>query len=90
MPRFYFPADYGGFTVDDDGEVFSTTAEAEAHAKIVVTELAPNNSKSVTVFLVSEEGSQLASFAFGCPSEVGNDTLCGVSVCANRRRPDNG
>jgi hypothetical protein len=36
MPRFYFPADYGGFTVDDDGEVFSTTAEAEAHAKIVV------------------------------------------------------
>ena len=36
IPRFYFPADYGGFTVDDDGEVFSTTAETEAHEKIVV------------------------------------------------------
>ena len=90
MPRFYFPADYGGFIVYDDGEVFSTTAEAEAHAKIVVTELAPNNSKSVMVFLAGEEGSRLASVASGCPSEVGNDTLCGVSVCAYRQRPGTG
>jgi len=66
MARFYFPAEYDGFTYEDDhGEDFSTVAEAEAHAKAVAAELGRNNPKSVTVFLVTEDGAKLASIPSG-------------------------
>jgi hypothetical protein len=57
MPRFYFPVDYDGFRHEDaTGEVFSTPAEAGLYAETVAVELSRNNSKSVTVFVVAEDG----------------------------------
>jgi hypothetical protein len=61
MTRFFFQADYLGATVPDDiGEMFPTLRDAEAHAAIVAGELS-RNSASVTVFVLSEDGTVLAS-----------------------------
>jgi hypothetical protein len=66
MARFYFPAEYDGATyVDDHGEDFPTIADAVAHAKVVAAELGRNNPKAVTVFLVTEDGAQIASVPAG-------------------------
>jgi hypothetical protein len=66
MARFYFPAEYDGFTYgDDQGEDFPTVAAAVAHAKVVAAELGRNNTKAVTVFLVTDDGAQTASVPAG-------------------------
>jgi hypothetical protein len=66
MTRFYFPAEYGGLAcADDHGEDFCTVAEAVAHAQAVAAELSRNNPKSVTIFLMTDDGSQLASIPAG-------------------------
>jgi hypothetical protein len=65
MARFYFPAEYDGFTYrDDHGEDFPTVADAIAHANVVAAELGRNNPKAVTVFLV-KDGAQIASVPAG-------------------------
>jgi hypothetical protein len=62
VARFYFPAEYDGVTYGDDhGEDFPTVADAMAHAKVVAAELGRNNPKAVTVFLLTDEGEQIAS-----------------------------
>jgi kynureninase len=64
MARYFFRADYGGISVDDDvGEEFSTLQDAEAHAAIVANELVRNSSQAVTVSVFSEDGILLAKAA---------------------------
>ena len=64
MARYYFQANYHGVTiVDDIGEDFPTLQQAEAHAAIVAKELGRNDPQPVTVFVLSQEGIQLASTA---------------------------
>jgi hypothetical protein len=64
MTRYYFQADYRGVTVIDEmGEEFPTLRQAEAHAAIVAKELGRNDPQPVTVFVLSQEGIQLASTA---------------------------
>ena len=66
MTHFFFQADYLGATVPDDiGEMFPTLRDAEAHAAIVAGELSRNNASAVTVFVLSEDGTVLASTAAG-------------------------
>jgi hypothetical protein len=66
MTRFYFPAEYDGYTYpDDQGEEFSTVDEARAHGKIVAIELGRNNIKPVKVFVIGEDGSQLDAIPSG-------------------------
>jgi uncharacterized protein DUF6894 len=66
MARFYFPAEYDGFTYrDDHGEDFPTVADAIAHANVVAAELGRNNPKAVTVFLVTDDGAQITSVPGG-------------------------
>ena len=47
------------------GEDFPTVADAMAHAKVVAAELGRNNPKAVTVFLVTDDGAQIASVPAG-------------------------
>ena len=64
--RFFFPVDYDGVTYEDDtGELFLTLQEAEAYAEVVARELGRNNRKSIAVFLVGNDGSQLGRFPGG-------------------------
>lgn len=66
MARYYFPAEYGGLACEDNqGEEFLTIDEAKAHGRIVAAELGRNNVKSVKVFVVGEDGSQLDAIASG-------------------------
>jgi hypothetical protein len=66
MTRFFFQANYLGVTVADDiGEMFPTLRDAEAHAAIVASELSHNRPDHVTVFVLSEDGTVLASTATG-------------------------
>jgi hypothetical protein len=60
--RYYFKADYDGHTViDDEGEEFSSLEAAKAHAATVAGELARNTPRSVTVFVLAEDGTVLAT-----------------------------
>jgi hypothetical protein len=62
MARYFFNAHYRGSTVIDDvGEEFTTTREAEAHAAIISRELSRNDSPLVTVFVHNEGGVLIAS-----------------------------
>jgi len=64
MTRYFFQADYHGFrTVDNVGEDFSTLQEAKAHAAIVANELSRNDSQTVVVSVLSEDGMLIASAA---------------------------
>jgi hypothetical protein len=64
MTRFFFQANYLGVTVAEDiGEMFPTLRDAEAHAAIVASELGRNSLYPVTVFVLSEDGTVLASTA---------------------------
>jgi hypothetical protein len=64
MARYYFQANYHGVTiVDEIGEDFPTLRQAEAHAAIVAQELGRNDPQPVTIFVLSQEGIQLASTA---------------------------
>jgi hypothetical protein len=64
MARYYFQANYRGVTVVDEiGEDFPTLQQAKAHAATVAKELGRNDPESVTVFVLSQEGMQLASTA---------------------------
>jgi Domain of unknown function (DUF6894) len=66
MTRFLFQADYLGLALADDiGEMFPTLREAEAHAAIVAGELRRNSPHPVTVLVLSEDGTVLASTAAG-------------------------
>ena len=64
MARYHFQANYRGATVVDDiGEDFPTLQQAKTHAAIVAKELGRNDPQPVTVFVLSQEGIQLASTA---------------------------
>jgi hypothetical protein len=66
MTRFFFQANYLGLTVADDiGEMFPTLRDAEAHAAIVASELSRNRPDRVTVSVLSDDGTVLASTAAG-------------------------
>jgi hypothetical protein len=66
MTRFFFQANILGVTVAEDiGEMFPTLREAEAHATIVASELSRNGPSPVTVSVLSEDGTVLASTAAG-------------------------
>jgi hypothetical protein len=44
MARYYFPAEYDGFTCTDvHGEEFLTIDEAKAHGRVVAAELGRNS-----------------------------------------------
>jgi hypothetical protein len=61
MPLYKFRTDYDGAMCEDDvGEVFSTLAEAAAHASVVAAELSRNNTRSLVVFVVDETGTIVA------------------------------
>jgi len=61
MPLYRFRSDYDGVMCEDDvGEVFSTIAEAAAHASVVATELSRNNARPLIVFVVDETGTIVA------------------------------
>jgi hypothetical protein len=61
MPLYRFRSDYDGLMCEDDvGEVFSTLAEAVAHASVVATELSRNNTRSIDVSVVDEKGAIVA------------------------------
>jgi hypothetical protein len=62
MTRYYFKADYKGVVAtDEEGKEFASFEGARAYAAKIASELARNNSGTVTVFVVSEEGAILAS-----------------------------
>ena len=64
MTRFFFQANVLGITVAEDiGEMFPTLRDAEAHAAIVASELSRNSPSPVTVSVLSEDGTVLASTA---------------------------
>jgi hypothetical protein len=64
MAHYYFQANYRGVTmVDEIGEDFPTLQQAKAHATIVAKELGRNDPQPVTVFVLSQDGIQLASTA---------------------------
>jgi hypothetical protein len=66
MTRFFFQANVLGVTVAKDiGEMFPTLRDAEAHAAIVASELSRNSPSPVTVSVLSEDGTVLASTAAG-------------------------
>jgi hypothetical protein len=66
MTRFFFQANILGVTVAEDiGEMFPTLRDAEAHAAIVASELSRNGPSPVTVSVLSEDGTVLASTAAG-------------------------
>jgi len=48
---------------DDIGEEFATLQQAEAHARLVANELSRNDPQPVTVFVLSEGSTLLASTA---------------------------
>jgi hypothetical protein len=61
MPLYRFRTDYDGVICEDDvGEVFSTLAEAVAHASAVATELSRNNTTPIAVFVVDKTGAIVA------------------------------
>jgi uncharacterized protein DUF6894 len=61
MSLYKFRTDYDGVISQDDvGEVFSTLAEAVAHASVVATELSRNNTRSIAVSVVDETGAIVA------------------------------
>jgi hypothetical protein len=62
MALYFFRAHYRGAVVDDDiGEEFSTVQQAEAHAAIVAGELGRNQPQPVTVFVLGEDRTLIAS-----------------------------
>jgi uncharacterized protein DUF6894 len=64
MARYFFQADYhGAMLTDDIGEEFATLQQAEAHARLVANELSRNDAQPVTVFVLSEGSTLLASIA---------------------------
>jgi hypothetical protein len=64
MARYYFQANYRGVTVVDEiGEDFPTLQQAKAHATVVAQELSRNDPWPVTIFVLNQEGMQLASTA---------------------------
>jgi hypothetical protein len=64
MPLFFFTVDYDGFRYgDEQGEHFSVAEAAVAHARLIAEELSRNHSKTVTVFVVAEEGARVIASA---------------------------
>ena len=64
MAQYYFIVDYDGSTIrDDDGEIFRSLQEAEAHSAVVARELAHNNGKTVVVRVTDDEGMVLAKIS---------------------------
>ena len=62
MALYFFQAHYRGAMVADDiGEEFSTVQQAEAHAAIVASELGRNEPQPVTVYVLSEDRTLIAS-----------------------------
>ena len=60
MPMFFFPVDYDGFRhADEQGEDLPTAEAAVDHARLVAGELSRNNGKSVTVFVVADDGARV-------------------------------
>lgn len=65
--RYYFNVDYRGSPVIDDiGEEFSSLQEAKAHAALVANELGRNNRQPVTVLVLNEAGTLLATEYVDC------------------------
>ena len=92
MPRFYFPVDYDGTTYGDDrGEIFPTFQEAEDYATKVADELGRNGPKSVTVRVVTADGTVLGHASYlGCEQssfEAAGGLRCAGSGAANDEAP---
>jgi len=61
---FFFPVDYDGVRCDDErGQDFSTAEAAVDHARLIAEELSRNHSKSVSVFVVGEDGARVVGSA---------------------------
>jgi hypothetical protein len=61
MPLYKFRTDYDRVISEDDvGEVFSTLAEAVAHASVVAAELSRNNTRAIAVSVIDEAGTIVA------------------------------
>jgi hypothetical protein len=64
MERYFFRANYRGITVNDDiGEEFSMLHDAEVYATVVANELARNRTQVVTISVLAEDGTLLATVA---------------------------
>ena len=60
MQRFYFSVVYNGAPyLDDRGELFSSSAHAEAHAVQIANELGRNSADAVSVTVSNESGVML-------------------------------
>jgi hypothetical protein len=57
MQRFYFSVVYHGTRyLDDRGELFSSSAQAEAHAVQIASELGRNSADAVSVTISNDTG----------------------------------
>jgi hypothetical protein len=75
MARYYFSADFHGIVCSDDiGEELATLEDARAHALAVATELSRNTSYVMTVHVLSEDRTLLASMTGVRPFQAFNDS----------------